>query len=551
MKKKTVLIMMGLLLGLTACGNQETTETTEQTTQTQEVAENTEIAQAQEESGAGTAVDTTGYTEDMVLSTDLYTITVPDEFKGKFYALVDGEEISFYDKETVDAGWPGFAFSVIVSDGEVIAGGMYTKVGELETSDGIFMDICKSYPSDVQWDYTKSEQAPEDLAKLYDSADSIIKTGTGNNGSVFMMGAGTKGEDLYEMTLAQYVGAFTEEHDANWFEENGMSPEFYAMYKSEGDKAFDKIGFTYKDITADGVDELLVGLIDEGNDPSVVYDIYTIVDRQPANVLSGTSRDRYYVMDHEGLVREYSNGAEEYGMDSYIIMPGTTDLEQQVSLKYDAYTDAKNPWFVNYSEDENSWEPYSEEDFNSRYEMYKDQLIKLDYTPISEIIPIDYSKVDLSKYGTFTEMLSDFKKGMGFANVKVGDTDVFLASSGTYNGENNTKNAIDASVFMYNDKGEICYLGQVQSSGTAYPIAVSDGCLVTGGHHNVTKTTVREGKLVVAEEARENFDTDANATYTYTTEKDGEQKVENDTKLTELFDEYAAAEIVDFSVEKP
>ena len=551
MKKKTVLIMMGLLLGLTACGNQKTTETTEQTTQTQEVAENTESVQAQEESGAGTAVDTTGYTEDMVLSTDLYTITVPDEFKGKFYALVDGEEISFYDKETVDAGWPGFAFSVIVSDGEVIAGGMYTKVGELETSDGKFMDICKSYPSDVQWDYTKSEQPPEGLAKLYDSADSIIKTGTGNNGSVFMMGAGTKGEDLYEMTLAQYVGAFTEEHDANWFEENGMSPEFYAMYKSEGDKAFDKIGFTYKDITADGVDELLVGLIDEGNDPSVVYDIYTIVDRQPANVLSGTSRDRYYVMDHEGIVREYSNGAEEYGMDSYIIMPGTTDLEQQVSLKYDAYTDAKNPWFVNYSEDENSWEPYSEEDFNSRYEMYKDQLIKLDYTPISEIIPIDYSKVDLSKYGTFTEMLSDFKKGMGFANVKVGDTDVFLASSGTYNGENNTKNAIDASVFMYNDKGEICYLGQVQSAGTAYPIAVSDGCLVTGGHHNVTKTTVREGKLVVAEEARENFDTDANATYTYTTEKDGEQKVENDTKLTELFDEYAAAEIVDFSVEKP
>jgi len=551
MKKKTVLVMMGLLLGLTACGNQEATETTEQTTQTQEVAENTESAQAQEESGAGTAVDTTGYTEDMVLSTDLYTITVPDELKGKFYALVDGEEISFYDKETVDAGWPGFAFSVIASDGEVIAGGMYTKVGELETSDGKFMDICKSYPSDVQWDYTKSEQAPEGFAKLYDSADDIIMTGTGNNGSVFMMGAGTKGEDLYEMTLAQYVGAFTEGHDANWFEENGMSPELYAMLKSEGDKALHKIGFTYKDITADGVDELLVGIIGEGNDPSVVYDIYTIVDRQPAHVLSGNSRDRYYAMDHAGVVREYSAGAEEYGMDSYIIMPGTTDLEQQVSLKYDAYTDAKNPWFVNYSEDENSWEPYSEEDFNSRYEMYKDQLIKLDYTPISEIIPIDYSKVDLSKYGTFTEMLSDFKKGMGFANVKVGDTDVFLASSGTYNGENNTKNAIDASVFMYNDKGEICYLGQVQSAGTAYPIAVSDGCLVTGGHHNVTKTTVREGKLVVAEEARENFDTDANATYTYTTEKDGEQKVENDTKLTELFDEYAAAEIVDFSVEKP
>lgn len=551
MKKKTVLAMMGLLLGLTACGTQETAEPSQETADSAQTEESTMEPQTQETEENTTSVDTTGFTEEMVLSTDLYTITVPDEFKGKFYAKTEGNEISFYDKETVDAGWPGFAFSVIVAGDEIMPGGMYIKLGELETSEGKFMNICKGYPSDVQWDYTKGEEAPESFKKLYDSADDIIKTGTGNNGSFYMMGAGTKGEDLYEMTLAQYVGAFTEEHDANWFEENGMSPEFYALVKSEGETALDKIGYAYKDVSADGVDELLVGIIGEGDEPSVVYDIYTMVDRQPARVVSGNSRDRYYALEYATIAREYSGGADEYGLDSYIIEPGSAKLEQQVSLKYDAYTDAKNPWFINYSEDESSWEACSEEDFNSRYEMYKSEFQKLDYTPISEIIPIDYSKVDLSKYGTFTQMLSDFKKGMGFANVKVGDTDVFLASSGTYNGENDTKNAIDASVFMYNDKGEICYLGTVQSSGTAYPIAVSDGCLVTGGHHFVTKTTVKDGKLVVAEEAVETFDTDANSTYTYTTEKDGEQKVEDDTNLTRLFDEYASAEIVEFSVEKP
>ncbi len=138
---------------------------------------------------------------------------------------------------------------------------------------------------------------------------------------------------------------------------------------------------------------------------------------------------------------------------------------------------------------------------------------------------------------------------MGYANIKLGDTDVFLASTGTYTGENDTENAIDSSIFMYSD-GKIVYLGTISSIGTAYPLSVADGCIFTGGHHNVKKTTVKDGKLVTVEEAEEIFDTDGNSTYQYGNDKDGVKTVEDDSNLTRLFDEYEKAEPVAFSVEK-
>ena len=113
-------------------------------------------------------------------------------------------------------------------------------------------------------------------------------------------------------------------------------------------------------------------------------------------------------------------------------------------------------------------------------------------------------------------MLSDFKKGMGYANAKIGDTDVFFASA-----------------------------------GTAYPLAVADGCVFICGHHVVEKHTVKDGKLIIAEKAEETFDADGNATYSYTTDKDGEKNVDDDSELTRLFEEYEKAEVIEFGVEKP
>ncbi len=541
--------MVGVMFGLTACGTQQVAEApAEQAQETEAAQEVAEQAPETETAEADLGQDIT-YVEDMVLSTDLYSITMPEEFKGKFLAYINGNEISFYDKASNEAGFGGYAFSVVADvDKNYIAGGMYTKVGEILTPEGQTVDVLKGYPSDVQWDYVTypDMESAEDYNKLYLATDSIIESIQANDGYYYMYGAGIKGEDLYFVTLDSFVQACTEGWDAAKFEENGLSPEYGALIQNEGEKALDKIGYAYRDISSDGVDDLIIGVIGDSSEPTVVYDIYTMVNREPAHVISGTSRNRCYALEYSGFANVASGGANENEVALYEIEPGTTNLIQQFTLKYDGYEDEKNPWFVSY-DDGATWESMTEEDYTDRLKMTEERYLNLDLKPISDLIPIDYSKVDLSKYATFTKMIDDFKPGMGYANEPVGDTDVFFVSSACYNGENDTKNAIDSSLFVY-DNDSIVMIGQVASIGTAYPVTLNDGYIYVGGHHEVFKYTVKDNKLVVAEEASEVFDTAGNATYYYAKDGATAEEVKDDSNLTRIFDEYFSGQPVEYAV---
>ncbi len=553
MNKKVAILIAGTALGLTGCGsNALVQDASADEATTEETVQEAETTQ-QEATAEDHAEEKSDYIEDTVISTDLFTLTIPDEFKGKFLAQVNGNEISIFDKTCNEAGFNGFVFSVIADkDKEVLPGGMYIKVGELADTDGNICNICMSYASEVQWDYNAYEEMPEDYKKLLDSSKKIVEEATGNNGATFMYGAGTKGEDLYGYTVEKYIGAFNEGWDAAQFEESELSPEFYALYQAEGEKAFDKMGYAYADITNDGVDDLLVGVISDSDGSFVAYDVYTMVDRMPTLVTSGTSRNSYRGMIYGGLANIFSEGADEYGLRVYIIEPDNGKLFFQYGVKYDGYTDAANPWYASdfSGYDEEKWIPTTEEDYNMWNDRATEQFLNPEFTPFSEVMPIDYSKVDLSKYGTFTKMLDDFKKGMGYANEPVGDTDVFFASSGTYNDENGNANAIDASLFVYDSNGSIVYIGQVASAGTAYPLALKDGFLYTCSHHKVVKYTIQDGKLLSSEEAEETFDTDGNATYSYAVDGKEAQTVDDNSNLTRLFEEYENAKPIIFAVEK-
>lgn len=157
--------------------------------------------------------------------------------------------------------------------------------------------------------------------------------------------------------------------------------------------------------------------------------------------------------------------------------------------------------------------------------------------------PMDFSQADMTKYATFTEIVDDINPGMGYANVNLDGTDVLLVSTGCYDWDG-TDVAIDSSVFAYKD-GEVAYLGQLQSGGTANPLTIRDGKIFTAGHHFVAKNTVKNGELVVAEEACEIFDNKGYATY-YVDSK----KVSDDTKLMQLFSQCMSGEMVPFQVVK-
>lgn len=312
---------------------------------------------------------------------EIFEITMPKELDGQYVIESRKNGFSIYDKESKEAGFGGFVFSVFAYEKPSdYAGGMDKKVGEIRKDDKTLYDVVVGYPSDVQYDYTKYEdKAPETYEKLYDGAEEIIKTLKSVDGD-FEWGAGCNGEDMYSEIIEKHITAIKEKWDSDKLESEDMSPEYNAINVATGGEALDNVGYAFHDTNCDGVDELLIGEIAEGELKGTIYDIYTIVDRKPAHVVSGSVRDRYYALENSMICNEYSSGADLTGWQSYDIEPNTVNLLPQLGIKMDGYENEEKPWFVNYAEPEN-WENIDEEqfdEFRSRLEF-----IRFDFSPLS------------------------------------------------------------------------------------------------------------------------------------------------------------------------
>ncbi len=528
MKKRNLVLVIGMVLALSACG--QAVETGGEAIETANPSENTVSTDT-------TASETNSNTEnvitDNVISSDLFQIVMPDEFSGLFEAEASEDRIDIYLKEARAEGFPGLIFSVWARKSpSEYAGGPYYKKGEMISADGELYDVVKGLATEIQWDWNKEE--PAEFTIIFDAADSIIENMTATNGGTFMPGAGMKGEDLYSYTLSAFIDALNLGYDANELEEMEYAPDYYGILEAYGEEGLSKIGYAYADVNVDGIDELFIGDMESG----AIYDIFTMVDRQPAHVISGGARNRFYVYDKEFICNEYSNGANESGLILYALSNNSTEMVVQKGYKYDAYENEENPWFLTY--DLNEWEVVSEDEYNDGVK-FAEGYTDIGFKPISDLAPVDFSKVDMSGYATFTQLVDSLKNGMGYANVNLDGTDVLLVSSGCYDWDG-TSAAIDASIFMYKDDA-VVYLGTVQSTGTANPLCISDGKLISAGHHFVKKNTVKDGELVVAEEASEEFDSDGNSTYYY-----GGEKVADDKELSRMFEEEMNGQIVDFQV---
>ena len=131
-----------------------------------------------------------------------------------------------------------------------------------------------------------------------------------------------------------------------------------------------------------------------------------------------------------------------------------------------------------------------------------------------------------------------------YAHAVLGGEDVLLIASGTFNGEQESRWAIDAEIFSISD-GIPAYLGCAASSGTAYPLGVKDGQLYTAGHHWIKKTTVEDGQLLVSESASEVFDAAGHVTYYHEVAGESEEVADGEY-FAALFNEYMNAEYLSF-----
>ncbi len=335
----------------------------------------------------------------------IFDITIPSELDGKYVMESYPNGYALYDREAKEADCGGFAFGVYAYEKPSdYAGGMDEKIGEIRKDGTVLYDIVLEYPSDVQYDVTKyQEKMPETYEALYHGAKDITAALQPKMDGEFVFGGGCNGAELYPEVLEKYITAVEEGWDADKLEQENMSPEYYALAQVEGENAKNLIGFAYLDLNHDGVDELMVGEMGGGAYNTTVYDIYTIVDRKPALVVSGSGRNRYYPLEYGEFINERSGGADESEWITYDIEPNTTNLIPQVGIKMDGYEDKDNPWFVIYGADEGEWESISEEDFD--YYMDNFKYLKTNFTPLSEA----------STAGFETPVYETFKSGDGWS----------------------------------------------------------------------------------------------------------------------------------------
>lgn len=311
-----------------------------------------------------------------IIKNKLFSISLPNNLDRTYVIKKEKDRISVYDKSAKKAGFGGFAFGIKAyknpSEHAMLPGGR--KIGELTDKKGNLYDIVLKYPTDVQYDYTKNSKPSESYKNLYDLGENVVIQGV--KGATYHKNQGMKGEDLYGEVLARHIRAIDEKWDSVRLEKENMS----YMYNIINPK--DKIGYAYYDVNVDGTDELLIGEISQGDWKGVVYDIYTMVDRKPKHVVSGGSRNRYYVCDDSFLCNEYSSGAMESGVRVYNLVENSTELFPQINFKYDGYENPKKPWFISYSDEK--WENVTESAYNERKKIFE-KYERFDFIPLNTL----------------------------------------------------------------------------------------------------------------------------------------------------------------------
>ena len=313
------------------------------------------------------------------VSCPLFSVTLPADTD---YVVENNETcISVYDKEAKEGGFGGWAFSIeAYEDPSDYSGLMERKIGELKASDGKIYDITVIYASDIQYDYEKYTDIPENYSMLYEGSHDIFKTIKGANGNKYVRGGGMNGSELYGDVLRKHKKALTEKWDGEKLEKEDMSRAYCETAQFAEGSLTDKIGYAYSDLNGDGIDELLIGEISKSSEPSIIYDIYTMKDRKPVHVVSGWYRNRYYMLENGMICNDYSNSAYSSGRAVYDLIHNDTELFLQCNMIYDAEKDEKAPWFIAYGDDPS---PVSEEDFEERMSDFEP--VHINYTPFSKV----------------------------------------------------------------------------------------------------------------------------------------------------------------------
>lgn len=315
------------------------------------------------------------------ISNALFSIVLPDKVSGFYIVEKNNESIEIYDKVSKEAGFGGFAFSITAfkAPGDYASMPRVKKLGELTDKNGVIYDIVLIQPTDVQFDYENKND--KTYSALYNLAESAEKSINGINGSTYYSGRGMKGEELYNDVLKKHFNAIKEK----WTPEKLMSEKMSVLYGelAENNKnAADIIGYAFYDTNSDGIEELLIGKIGKNEGESPVYDIYTMVNRTPAHVVSSERNNGYFVCNESFICEEYFLRGGEDVMIVYYLEANSTELFPQIGFKYQERDGNSNSLYISYDPDLKNWENSPAKTYKERRAAFE-KYVKLNFIPLS------------------------------------------------------------------------------------------------------------------------------------------------------------------------
>lgn len=185
---------------------------------------------------------------------------------------------------------------------------------------------------------------------------------------------------MYQEMLSRHGVALYEHWDQDELRANNMS----GIYALQGDDPLSVTGFAFLDLNDDGVDELLIGAIQDIDCGGTIYDIYTLLNGSPVHVASGGERDRFYIPVDGTLVKVSSGSSTTAGYRYFMLDGEDGKLLDECWLWFDEDGDPAQPWKCSYNGGLD-WVDVSEEELEKNFGD-RDQFLRVDFIPLSEII---------------------------------------------------------------------------------------------------------------------------------------------------------------------
>lgn len=306
--------------------------------------------------------------KNLKISNGLYSFNMPAKTKNLYTVRKKGNTVFIYHKESQDKGFGGFVFSINAfrnpAEYANIPGNK--KLGELTDRKGRTYDIVVLYPNDVQYDYINLRGAQNTYKLLRESVNSInIKNVSGTK---YYKNRGVKGENLYDNILKKHINAIQEYWSVTKLENEKMSPLYNTLAQNNSIKQLlNTTGYAYYDINGDGIDELLIGET-TGNLNSIIYDIYTMVNRKPHHVVSSGHRNKFFICNNKFICDEYTDGVNKKGLMVFSLARNSSELLPQADFRYDFSKNSNNPCFVSFGNDisKNKYDNVSQKVFNEK-----------------------------------------------------------------------------------------------------------------------------------------------------------------------------------------